>query len=48
MIPSCLIPLFSTLIIVCNLSLAPVQEVYEPDPAEVTAPTIIPADKEGE
>ena len=37
MIPSCLIPLFSTLIIVCNLSLAPVQEAYKPDPAEVTA-----------
>ena len=37
MIPHILLPLFSTLIIVCNLSLAPVQEAYKPDPAEVTA-----------
>ena len=41
MIPSCLIPLFSTLIIVCNLAISPFQdsevEVYKPDPAEVTA-----------
>ena len=41
MIPSCLIPLFSTLIIVCNLAISPFQdsevEVYKPDPVEVTA-----------
>lgn len=41
MIPSCLIPLFSTLIIVCNLAVSPFQdsevEVFKPDPVEVTA-----------
>ena len=41
MIPSCLISLFSTLIIVCNLAVSPFQdaevEVYEPDEAEVVA-----------
>ena len=41
MMPSCLIPLFSTLIIVCNLAISPFQdaevEIYKPDPTEVTA-----------
>ena len=41
MIPSCLISLFSTLIIVCNLAVSPFQdaevEVYKPDEAEVVA-----------
>ena len=37
MIPSFLLPLFSTLIIVCNLTVAPAEEPYEPDPVEVTA-----------
>lgn len=35
MIPPILMPLFATIIIVCNLTMPP--EPYEPDPAEVTA-----------
>lgn len=35
MIPPVLMPLFATIVIVCNLTLPP--EPYEPDPTEVTA-----------
>lgn len=37
MIPPILQSIFATIIIVCNLTVAPVEEPYEPDPVEVTA-----------
>ena len=38
MIPPILMPLFATIIIVCNLTMPPQEPpTYEPDPAEVTA-----------
>ena len=37
MIPPILMPLFTTIIIVCNLTLPPQEPVYEPDHTEVTA-----------
>lgn len=38
MIPPILMPLFTTIIIVCNLTMPPQEPpIYEPDPTEVTA-----------